>query len=198
MVQVMLRPWSLFIESLGSYSRCRVTNGVVPRVLGPTSFHLKIWVNILIIRMLLCSSSECWCSWCSASGFINDECLMSFWVCSRRDMRFVGLYPSKSNFSICIKSCWIKWDKVEPNPPNLPWSLCRREDSGSAASGPCFKGILVDSDQRQGYLWCKISFCYFSYLFTNYIVHSWKHVQKWTFWSSECSICCYFRLIYKT
>jgi len=42
-------------------------------------------------------------------------------------MRFVGLYPPKGNFSICIKSCWIKWDKVEPNQPNLSWSLCRRE-----------------------------------------------------------------------
>jgi len=58
MVQVMLRPWSLFIESLGSYSRCRVSNGVMPCVLGPTSFYLKIWVNILIIRMLLCSQDE--------------------------------------------------------------------------------------------------------------------------------------------
>jgi len=48
MVQVMLSLSSLFIESLGSYSRCRVSNGVMPRVLGPTSFYLKIWVNILI------------------------------------------------------------------------------------------------------------------------------------------------------
>ena len=48
MVQVLLRPWSLFIESLGSYSRCRVSNGVMPCVLGPTSFNLKFWANILI------------------------------------------------------------------------------------------------------------------------------------------------------
>jgi len=58
MVQVMLSLWSLFIEFLGSYSRCKVTNGVMPRVLGPTSFYLKIWVNILIIRMLFCSQDE--------------------------------------------------------------------------------------------------------------------------------------------
>jgi len=32
MVQVMLSLWSLFIEFLGSYSRCRVTNGVIPHV----------------------------------------------------------------------------------------------------------------------------------------------------------------------
>ena len=58
MVQVMLSLWSLFIEFLSSYSRCNVTNGVMPRVLGPTSFYLKIWVNILIIRMLMCSQDE--------------------------------------------------------------------------------------------------------------------------------------------
>ncbi|AES64922.2 hypothetical protein MTR_2g033190 [Medicago truncatula] len=45
-------------EFLGSYSRYKVTNGVMPRVLGPTSFYLKIWVNILNIRMLLCSQDE--------------------------------------------------------------------------------------------------------------------------------------------
>jgi len=88
MVQIMLSLWSLFIEFLGSYSRCRVTNGVMPRVLGPTSFYLKsgwtFWpsecccVPRTNIRMLLCSSSECWCSWCSSSGFINDERLDEF------------------------------------------------------------------------------------------------------------------------
>jgi len=57
MVQVMLSLWSLFIESLGSYRRCRVFNGVMPCVLGPTSFYLKIWVNILIKRW----NSECCC-----------------------------------------------------------------------------------------------------------------------------------------
>jgi len=63
-VQVMMRPWSLFIECLGSYSHYRLTNGLLPRVLGPTSFYLKIWVNILTIRMLLCYqgwTSECCC-----------------------------------------------------------------------------------------------------------------------------------------
>jgi len=77
MVQVMSSLWSLFIESLGSYSRCRMSNGVMPYVLGPTSFYLKIWVNILIIRW----TSECCCvlddlhlgsSW-SSSGFIMYE-----------------------------------------------------------------------------------------------------------------------------
>ena len=48
MVQVLLRPWSLFIESLSSYSRCRVSNSVMPCVLGSTSFNLKFWANILI------------------------------------------------------------------------------------------------------------------------------------------------------
>jgi hypothetical protein len=54
----MLSLRSVFIESLGSNSRCRVSNGVMPRVLGPTSFYLKIWVNILTIRMLLRSQDE--------------------------------------------------------------------------------------------------------------------------------------------
>jgi hypothetical protein len=58
MVQVLLSLRSVFIESLGSNSRCRVSNGVMPRVLGPTSFYLKIWVNILTIRMLLRSQDE--------------------------------------------------------------------------------------------------------------------------------------------
>ena len=47
-MQVMLSLWSLFIEFLGSYSRCRVSNDVMSCVLGPTSFYLKFWVNILI------------------------------------------------------------------------------------------------------------------------------------------------------
>jgi len=58
MVQVLLSLWSLFIDFLGSYSRCKMTNGVMPRVLGPTSFYLKIWANILTIIMLLCSHDE--------------------------------------------------------------------------------------------------------------------------------------------
>jgi len=53
MVQVMLSFWSLFIEFLGSYSRWRVTNGLVPRVLGPTNFYLKFWANW--------NTSECCC-----------------------------------------------------------------------------------------------------------------------------------------
>jgi len=64
MVQVMLSLWALFVEFLGSYSRCKMTNGVMPHVMGPTNFYLKLWVNILTIRMLLCSSgwtSECRC-----------------------------------------------------------------------------------------------------------------------------------------
>jgi len=53
MVQVMLSYWSLFIEFLGSCSRWRVTNGLLPRVLGPTNFYLKFWVNW--------NTSECCC-----------------------------------------------------------------------------------------------------------------------------------------
>jgi len=56
MLQVMLNLSLLFIEFLGSCSHWRVTNGVMPCVLGSTDFYLKIWVNILTITMLLCSS----------------------------------------------------------------------------------------------------------------------------------------------
>jgi len=42
-VCVMLRSLSLFIEFLSLCSRWRVINGLVPRVLGTTNFHLKFW-----------------------------------------------------------------------------------------------------------------------------------------------------------
>ena len=77
MVQVMLSLSLLFIKFLGSCSRWRVTNGVMPCVLGPTCFYLKICVNIPTIKMLLCSSSECWCSSWHSSRFIIYECMMS-------------------------------------------------------------------------------------------------------------------------
>jgi len=130
MMQVMLSLWSLFIEFLGLYSRCRVSNGVMPRVLGPTSFYLKFWVNILTIRMLLmffrmnirmllCSSSECWCSssecWCSSdihlgSSYIHEH--MSFWVYHMRFIWSSGQYPLKLTFPCTSECCWIKMDKV--------------------------------------------------------------------------------------
>ena len=69
MVQIMLSLWSLFIESLGSYSRCRVSNGVMPCVVGPTSFYFKIWVNILIKIW----TSECCC-------VLDDLHLGSSWM----------------------------------------------------------------------------------------------------------------------
>ena len=100
----------------------------------------------------------------------------------------LGFIHQKSNFSICIKSCWIKWDKVEPSSPTLSWSLCRREDSGSTVSGPCFKEIFLDSDQRLSYLWCKISFCNFSHLSTNYTVHN---IQEWENSGSAASGPCF-------
>jgi len=48
--------WSfdLYLKSfLKSSSRWSVTNSLVPRVLGPTNFHLKFWAN--------CHTSECCC-----------------------------------------------------------------------------------------------------------------------------------------
>jgi len=112
MVQVMLSLWSLFIEFLGSYSRCRVSNGVMPRVLGPTNFYLKFWVNILTIRMLLCSSDE---HQNVAVFFIRMLMFIRIFIWFHHWFidEFLGLFnawhmlfwviPSKSNFSICIK-----------------------------------------------------------------------------------------------
>ena len=129
MVQVMLSLWSLFIEFLGSYSRCKVTNGVMPRVLGPTNFYLKFWVNILISIMLLCSSSECWCSSDIhlGSSFMNEH--MNFWVGHMRFIWFSRQYPWVVTFPHASECCWIKLNKVAPY---LHWIVCRRENSGSA------------------------------------------------------------------
>ena len=123
MVQVMLSLWSIFIEFLGSYSRCKVTNGVMPRVLGPTSFYLKIWVNILTIRMLLSSQDEhqnvavffirmldihdvlhLGSSWMNV-GWISGLAQHVVWD-------LYEFYPPKSSLSICIQFCWKRWDKV--------------------------------------------------------------------------------------
>jgi hypothetical protein len=38
---------------MNSCDRCSVTNSLVPRVLGPTDFYLKVWINILNFRMFL-------------------------------------------------------------------------------------------------------------------------------------------------
>ena len=147
----MLSLWSLFIEFLGSYSRCKVTNGVMPRVLGPTSFYLKIWVNILTIRMLLRSQDEhqnvavffirmleihdvlyLGSSWMNV-GWISGLAQHVMWD-------LFEFYPPKSSFSICFKSCWksrIKWTK------SVLDFVQEREDSGSATSGPCFQEICL-------------------------------------------------------
>jgi len=63
MVQVMLSFSLLFIEFLGSCSRWRVTNGVVPCVLGPTDFYLKFWAywNTSKCCCVLENTSECCC-----------------------------------------------------------------------------------------------------------------------------------------
>jgi len=101
MVQVLLRPWSLFIECLGSYSRCRVTNGVMPRVLGPTSFYLKIWVNILTIRMLLCSQDE---HQNVAVFFIRMLMFMMFFIWVHQwwmSYEFLGLFQTWHEI------CWV-------------------------------------------------------------------------------------------
>ena len=129
MVQVMLSLWALFVEFLGSYSRCKMTNGVMPHVMGATNFYLKLWVNILTIRMLLCSSSECWCSSeiHLGSSYMNEH--LSFWIYHMGFVWFSGQYPLVLAFPCTSECFWIKLDKVAPN---LHWIVCRRESSGSA------------------------------------------------------------------
>jgi len=160
MVQVMLNLWYLFIEFLDSYSRCRVSNGVMPRVLGPTNFYLKFWVNILNIRMLLCSSPECWCSSNIHLGtsYMNEH--MSFWVSHMCFIWFYGQYPWILTFPHTSKCCWIKLDKVAPD---LHWIVCRRESSGSSISRPMF-------------LWDMQGYCTVTYLIRVLLwLISWVH-----------------------
>jgi len=95
MVQVMMSLWSLFTEFLGSYSRCRVSNGVMSRVLSPTNFYLKFWVNILTIRMLLCSSG--WTSECGCVLHQNVDVHQTFiWV------HHICMNTWISGFNICV------------------------------------------------------------------------------------------------
>ena len=86
MVQVLLKPWSLFIESLGSYSRCRVSNRFMPCVLGPTSFNLQFWANILISdehqNVVVFMMIFIW-AWWSSSGFIIMNEHMNFWAITK-------------------------------------------------------------------------------------------------------------------
>jgi len=159
MVQVMMSLWSLFIEFLGSYNRCRMSNGVMSCVLGPTSFYLKIWVNILIKRWTL----ECCCvlddlhlgsSW-SSFGFIMYE-----WT-----HEFLGVsYASHMNF-------WAKYGLFHIHQKvtfaYLPRDWCRRDKVDSASSCSCFEGLCgpctVPTHMRV-YLWLSrthlICFCF--------------------------------------
>lgn len=110
----------------------------MPCVLGPTSFYLKIWVNILTIRMLLRSQDEhqnvavffirmleihdvlhLGSSWMNV-GWISGLAQHVMWD-------LFEFYPPKSSFSICFKSCWksrIKWSK------SVLDFVQEREDSG--------------------------------------------------------------------
>jgi len=136
MVQIMLSLWYPFIEFLGSYSRCKVINGVMPCVMGPTSFYLKFWVNIMNFRMLLCS-------WWSSFGFIkffiwvhhvwmSDEFMGSSYAFHMS--LFVLFVISISNdFSTYIIML------LDNTFPDLPWELYRRDKVDSASSCPCFK-----------------------------------------------------------
>ena len=97
MVQVMSSLWSLFLEFLASYSRCRVSNGVMPCVLGPTSFYLKFWVNILIkddlqnvVVFLMIFI------WVHHDIHLDSSCMnehMNFWAHHMRFIWFPRQYP---------------------------------------------------------------------------------------------------------
>jgi len=104
-----------------------MTNGLVPRVLGPTNFHLKLWAIMEYFRMLLCS----WeylrlllCSSWSSSGFmwmnsqiciwaLSDECHMNFWVVLWRLFLYdFRMLLDQIFFEICLGTC-ARSHKVE-------------------------------------------------------------------------------------
>jgi len=133
MVQLMLSLWSLFIEFLGSYSRCRVSNGVMPCVLGPTNFYLKNWVNILTIIML-CFQDE---HQNVVVFFIRMLIFMMFFIWVHQWWmydEFLGLFNAfhKICSSFILKKLLLHMhQKVAGQSriklPNLHWTLCRRE-----------------------------------------------------------------------
>lgn len=114
------------------------------------------WVPRMNIRMLLCSSSECWIFmmffiWVH-HGWMLDEFLglPSTWceICLSFILQKVA-FPYASSFA---GKGGIKYTK------SVLDFVQERESSGSATSGPCFKEICLFTAQRSGYLWCKISF----------------------------------------
>jgi len=101
MMQVMLSLWSLFIEFLGSYRRCKVASGIIPCVQGPTNIYFKLWVNILTIQMLLCSSGWAWECCCVLHQNVDDH--PSIYLgssCMKWTHEFLGL----SN--VCLMNFW--------------------------------------------------------------------------------------------
>jgi len=108
--------------------------------------------------------------------------LMSLWACSMRDIWFSGLYPQKVTSPYASKSWWIKLTKSALN-------IMQERDSGYAI----FRLMLLWDiakyytipNLRHNHHWLvgtRSPFCFAFYLFTNYTVHSLKHVQSWTFW----------------
>ena len=174
MVQVMLSLSLIFIEFLGSCSRWRVTNGLVPCVLGPTSFYLKIWVNILNFRMLLCSweyFKMLLCSWWSSYGFSKIFILVhhvwildEFMGSSYAFHMILWALSISSDFSTNII---ILLDNVFPN---LSWKLCRREKSGFVTSNSCFRGFSNTEQYMLPYVsnsnWIWLWACFLLLLFT--------------------------------
>jgi hypothetical protein len=62
--------------------------------------------------MLLCSSSECWCSTWSSFGFIIYECMMSFWVYPMCGLWFSEHYSCVVSFSQTSECCWINFFQI--------------------------------------------------------------------------------------
>lgn len=180
MVQVLLMPSPLFIESLGSYSRCRVSNGVMPCVLGPTSFNLKFWANILIsdehqnvvvFMMIFIWVHHVWMNtWssglciCFSYEFLDNNQCMDF-------SSYIRMFLSHI----------------------LSWNRCRRILWDSASSCPCFERLCCPCSVptlRRVYLLLKMTdlLCFCFLLFTYCTVHKVSMSWAWTFWSSECLI----------
>jgi len=124
MVQVMMSLWSLFIGSLGSYSHWRVTNGVMPCVLGPTSFYLKLWANILIKDELQ-----------------NVVVFLMIFIWVHHDIHLGSSCMNEHMNFWAITKVWVFHIHQKVTFPDWPRDWCRRDKVDSASSCPCYEGL---------------------------------------------------------
>jgi len=113
-------PSTPFYSFLTSCSHWSVSNSRVPRVMGPTNFYLKVWLNILIFKMFLgcnnidqnvvvlfrilcCVHHDTWECCCVHHDivlrFITHEYIKCSWV-----------YLMCVRWNLCLSGLWGLWD----------------------------------------------------------------------------------------